>query len=198
MRNIEHRLLSGNLLSYYAEWCSVVKPRVAGVAYLDSAFLYDTAPAADAGAAPSAIPAAAMSTQPVVRIHGEKQRKQLYVGIPHNILGGTDPTLRAAMDRVHEFYARTFWANNPAYRTHLAALALAKRGLNIDMMFFYWGRGGVGLSLTSHHLACMLGDANHKYFDPQVFYIEGEMRILVSFQTFPRCVVPYNKKPREA
>ena len=102
----------------------------------------------------------------------------MYIGIPHQIhaLSGTDPVLAAARVRVQTFYRQTFWANALAYKVCVAALALAKRGLNVDNVFFLWGAGGVGLSLATAHLDSMLGSTNHKFFDPQVFYLDEEMR----------------------
>ena len=78
----------------------------------------------------------------------------------------TDPVLLAATVRVQSFYAQSFWANPDGHRMCMAALALAKRGLNVDNVFFLWGPGGVGLSLTT------IGTRNHKIFDPQVFYMD--------------------------
>ncbi|CAK0887523.1 unnamed protein product [Prorocentrum cordatum] len=71
---------------------------------------------------------------------------------------------------------QTFWANAAAHKVCMAALALAKGGLNIDQLFFFWGAGGVGLSLMTAHLDAVLGHSNHKYFDPHVFYLDEEMR----------------------
>lgn len=65
----------------------------------------------------------------------------------------------------------------------MAALALAKRHINVNQVFFFWGPGGVGLSLTTAHLDAMLGSANHKVFDPQVFYLDEEMRKQVEVLT---------------
>ena len=48
-------------------------------------------------------------------------------------------------------------------------------------VFFMWGTGGVGLSLTTAHLDAMLGSVNHRYFDPQMFFMEEEMRKQVEF-----------------
>ena len=55
----------------------------------------------------------------------------------------------------------------PAYKCSLAALALAKRGLNVDYVFLLLGTGGVGLSLLSALLAATLGNKLHKYGDPK-------------------------------
>ncbi len=60
-----------------------------------------------------------------------------------------------------------------------AAQALAKRGENVDMITVYWGPGGVGLSLFTAHLDAMYGDKNHKYFDPNIFFTDEEMRKVI-------------------
>ena len=60
-----------------------------------------------------------------------------------------------------------------------AALALAKRGLNVDRWFIGISPGGVGQSLYTAHLDAMLGN-NHCYFDPNVWFSEDELRKQVS------------------
>jgi hypothetical protein len=42
-------------------------------------------------------------------------------------------------------------------------------------VFFLWGSGGVGLSLTTTLLQAQLGAGIHRIFDPQVFYGDQEM-----------------------
>ena len=73
-------------------------------------------------------------------------------------------------------YEQTFWGIHAAFEAGQAAQALAKRGINIDSLFTYWGPGGAGLSLFTSHLAAMYGPTNHKYFDPNVFYQDEELR----------------------
>ena len=66
----------------------------------------------------------------------EFQRK-MYVGIPHSLLMFKqmgDPVLAAAQRRVRLFYKQTFWANAAAHQACMAALALAKRQLNVDCL----------------------------------------------------------------
>ena len=81
-----------------------------------------------------------------------------------------------------------------AYKCSLAALALAKRGLNVDYVFLLLGTGGVGLSLLSALLAATLGNKLHKYGDPNAFYVDVELRkqveqfqgsIVITFQERP-------------
>ena len=158
-RGLQNQIIQNKLPSFYCEWCETPRPSSRGVAHPDVAFLYD------------------VSEAPMRQTSKASDRKSIYIGIPHKIkayLG--DPVLQEAADRVDRFYRQTFWANAAAYRVCAAALALAKRGLNVDQLFFFWGAGGVGLSLTTAHLDAMLGHSNHKYFDPQVFYLDEEMR----------------------
>ena len=56
-----------------------------------------------------------------------------------------------------------------------AAQALARRGFNVDRLFVGVSPGGVGQSLFSSHLDAIYGAA-HKYFDPNVWCQEDEMR----------------------
>ena len=58
------------------------------------------------------------------------------------------------------------------------ALLLAKRGLNVDAMFFLWGSGGVGLSLLTAHLAATHGPDLHKYVDPNIFFLDELRKML--------------------
>lgn len=92
----------------------------------------------------------------------------LLVYIPHNLL---DPVMEANCAKLCQFYAHTFWANKDVFLCCQAALALAKRGLNIDRCFIGESPGGVGQSLYSLHLDTMLGN-NHGFFDPNVWYNE--------------------------
>jgi hypothetical protein len=52
-------------------------------------------------------------------------------------------------ERLAAFYRETFWANPKVFRCCQAALALAKRGENIDRCFI--GRAGRFLSTMSNH-----------------------------------------------
>lgn len=106
-----------------------------------------------------------------------------YLYIPHNLL---DPVMEANCTKLCQFYAHTFWANKDVFLCCQAALALAKRGLNIDRCFIGESPGGVGQSLYSLHLDTMLGN-NHGFFDPNVWYNEDELRKQV--ETFARCIV---------
>lgn len=57
-----------------------------------------------------------------------------------------------------------------------AAQALAERRQNVDTMFMLWGSGGEGLSLISSHIAANYGTELHRYYDPNIFYIDEELR----------------------
>ena len=73
-------------------------------------------------------------------------------------------------------FRTTFWANNAAYSCSLAAMAIAKRGLNVDYVFCLMGNGGVGMSLTTSNIAAQLGNRLHKYGDPNAFFQDDELR----------------------
>ena len=110
------------------------------------------------------------------KVRDEFPEHNIYLGIPHNLLDGVDPTLEAATQRVQTALEQTFWANAAAFTCCQAAQALCKRFVNIDQFFFFWGPGGVGLSIYSAHVAAMYGQKNHKYFDPNIFYADDELR----------------------
>jgi len=157
---MEQLLYQRRLLQYYAEWCARPRPQLKGCGYVDCAYGYR----ADGASCVSRL-------TPL-------QRRDLYLGIPHRLYGHrlSDPVLAEARRRIKLFYSQTFWANANGYAACMAAMTLAKHGENIDRVFFMYGPGGVGLSLTTHHLDAMLGPVNHRYFDPQVFYMDDEMR----------------------
>ena len=87
--------------------------------------------------------------------------------------------MQSAREKVIKCYKQTFWAIPQAFVCCQAAIALAKRGLNIDRMFLFWGAGGVGLSLFTAHLAAAYGHRNHRYFDPNIFYTDEELRKVI-------------------
>ena len=100
----------------------------------------------------------------------------MYVGINRTLLDAVDPTFEANVERCWKIYSRTFWANAKAFEFCQACLEIAKRGLNVDQICIFLGPGGVGLSLYTSHLAAMLCISSHKYFDPNVFYDNTELR----------------------
>jgi hypothetical protein len=83
------------------------------------------------------------------------------------------------IDEVEQVYQNTFWASFDAYEVCMAALALAKRGMNIESMFLLWGSGGVGLSLLTTHLEAVYTHEPHRYFDPNIFYNDEEIRKVI-------------------
>ena len=86
-----------------------------------------------------------------------------------------DPVLQAARERLRKFIKETFWCNEDYYKATLAAIALAKRGENVDRCFIGESPGGTGQSLFSTHLAAVYSH-NHAFIDPNLFHNEEEMR----------------------
>ena len=112
-------------------------------------------------------------------------KHNIYLGMPcpllarydlNTSLAGVDPVFENALARVESFLEKTFWAIPAAFEFGKACQALAKRGHNIDALTLYWGPGGVGLSLYTAHLAAMYGERSHKFFDPNIFYHDEELR----------------------
>ena len=137
-----HGQLRGKvLLSHYNEWCSRDRPSIRSVAWRDVCIGYDQG---DSKHFDQLDPTA---------------RKNTYISIPTDFITYPldDPVFQHAFKRVKVFIRSTFWANSAAWNCHQAALAIAKRGLNIDEVFFYWGPGGVGLTLTTELLEAQLG-----------------------------------------
>ena len=153
------------IIALIVEWCETEDQRRPAVCYTDSCFVYDADPA----------------------LHVKQVKKSpsnnCYISIPHALL---DPVLEENQRRLYRFYERTFWANHDVFICCQAAIALAKRGLNIDRCFIGISPGGVGQSLFSQHIAEMYGH-NHAFFDPNIWHIEEELRKQV--ESFARCFV---------
>ena len=110
-------------------------------------------------------------------LRNRSPRNDIYVGIHQSLLSGLgDATLEAAIDRCWKNYSRTFWANWEALIFCQSCLELAKRGQNVDQITIFLVPGGVGLSLYTAHIAAMLGISLHRFFDPNVFYNDDELR----------------------
>ena len=99
----------------------------------------------------------------------------IYIGIPSCLLG-VDPALEAATDRYQRLIEQTFWSCNEGFEFCQACEELARRGYNIDLITILLGPGGVGLSLFTAALAARYGPINHRYFDPNIFYQDEELR----------------------
>jgi hypothetical protein len=155
---LQGELLGNKLISLMVEWCESPKEAACGVAYKDFVHLYD------------------QSEGTITPITNRSPDHNIYIGIDRCLFGSGDPCLNAAIDRVWGIYGRTFWANSQALVFCQACLELAKRGQNVDQITIFLGPGGVGLSLYTAHLAAMLGQSLHKYFDPNVFYDDTELR----------------------
>ena len=156
---LQYELLGNKLVPYFIEWCSTDMQRVPGCAYADCCVLYDRS-----------------ASENVCLLSSRSPENNIYLGIPTPLL---DPVLDAAMERVQRVYEQTFWSIPESFVFGQAAQALAKRGQNIDQITVYWGPGGVGLSLYTSHLHAMYGDKNHKFFDPNIFFQDEEMRKVV-------------------
>ena len=155
-------------MKHYIEWCETPEERTPGFVYADRAVRYD------------------VPGQPVVMVGQPRQEDSYYFGCPPYLFpprrpaeGGSqdpmqrpleDPALLAIQQEVNVALRQTFWGNQPGLKVCRAALALAKRGLNVTQGFIFLARGGCGLSLLTMLLATSLGDELHKYFAPYLFY----------------------------
>lgn len=146
--------LSGKVMNYLVEWCETPMKRNAGVAYQDTCVTY-----VDFG-------------NEHVRYVERSHAQDIFVYVDQPLL---DPVAEEASEDVETFYSQYFWCNNNVYDLHCAAIAKAKRGLNIVRCFIGMSPGGVGQSIYSAFLAAQYG-ANHEFFDPRVFFEDEEMR----------------------
>ena len=173
--NVRLELMQTRLVSLLVEWCETEDQRSASVCYDDVCFVYD-------------VPTSESPIDTVKKGPGNN----CYIKIPHPLL---DPVLQANTERVQKFYSQTFWCNVDLFRCCQAALAIAKRGLNVDRCFIGISPGGVGQSLYSLHLSEMYKH-NHVYFDPNIWYLDEELRKQV--ETFARAFIMTGQEAPES
>eukprot|EP00438_Fugacium_kawagutii_P034932 Skav206393 [mRNA] locus=scaffold834:643982:646531:- [translate_table: standard] len=162
------------LVSLLVEWCETPRTQRPCVSYQDTCVLYD------------------VNRETIVKHAPKSADHDCYIFIPHPLL---DPVLEQNKERLEKFYRQTFWANNDVFSCNLAAMALAKRGHNIDRCFIGESPGAVGQSLFSMHIDAMLG-SNHGYLDPNVWYNEDELRKQI--ESFARCIVVTGQEAPES
>ena len=163
---LRHELMQTRLISLIVEWCETEHKRKPAVCYNDICFRYDHPNAAHH-----------------IEVVKKGPENNCYVHIPHSLL---DPVLQANVDRLQKFYQQTFWCNFQVFQCFQAAIALAKRGLNIDRCFIGISPGGVGQSLYSLHLSEMYKH-NHSFFDPNIWHLDEELRKQV--ESFAKCFI---------
>eukprot|EP00439_Symbiodinium_sp_Y106_P048856 s193_g6.t1 len=152
---LKQELMQTRMIALLVEWCESEDKRSSTICYDDICFAYDR---------PN-------SLHPVEVIR-KGPHNNCYVRIPHPLL---DPVLQANMQSLQMFYDRTFWCNLNVYRCFQAAIAIAKRGFNVDRCFIGISPGGVGQSLYSLHLSEMYKH-NHSFFDPNIWHLDEELR----------------------
>ena len=164
--SIKYELMNTRIVSLLVEWCETPDQRRPAVCYDDVCMVYDSG-----------------KTDYHVHPTLKDAANDCYVYIPHSIL---DPVLQVHQQRLEKFYSQTFWCNHEVFECCQAALAIAKRGFNVDRCFIGQSPGGVGQSLYSQHIAEMYKH-NHAFFDPNVWHNEEELRKQV--EAFARCFV---------
>ena len=163
------------LVSLLVEWCETEDQRSASVCYDDVCFVYD-------------VPTSKSPIDVVKKGSGNN----CYIKIPHPLL---DPVLQVNTERLQKFYSQTFWCNLDVFRCCQAALAIAKRGLNVDRCF-------IGISPAASDKACTLYICqkmykhNHVYFDPNIWYLDEELRKQV--ETFARAFIMTGQEAPES
>ena len=126
-RGIKFELMQTRVISLLVEWCETEDQRQSGVCYEDICFVYDRPDK--------------MTPLTVVK---KGPHNNCYIRIPHPLL---DPVMKINKERLEKFYEQTFWCNMDVFRCFQAALAISKRGLNVDRCFIGISPGGVGQSL---------------------------------------------------
>ena len=133
---IRYEPMQTRMISLLVEWCETEDMRSSCVCYNDICFQYD-----DPG---SSLPVKTVKKGP---------ENNCYVRIPHPLL---DPVMEANKQRLQLFYERTFWCNIDVFRCFQSAIAIAKRGYNVDRCFIGISPGGVGQSLYLGCESCVL------------------------------------------
>ena len=132
---LKQELMQTRMISLLVEWCETEDRRSSTICYDDICLAYDR-------------PGCELPVD-VVR---KGPHNDCYIKNSHPLL---DPVLEANMERLQLFYERTFWCNLDVFKCFQAAIAIAKRGYNVDRCFIGISPGGVGQSLYSHHLSEM-------------------------------------------
>ena len=152
--SMQKELSHTSLLACIARWCNSPVDKASGCVYADTTVLYDTSPGVH------------------VKHVAKSPSNNIYTLVNHAL---ADPHMEIAIQDIQLFYKQFFWCNNYVFLCHQAALALAKRGLNVDRLFFGISPGGVGQSLYSHLLHAM-HEGSAAFFDPSVWTNEEELR----------------------
>ena len=190
---MEKELSEAKVFKYINEWCGTHDQRIRGVVYRDRAVKYDT------------------EHGPTHIVENVNETDNFYVYLPSSLLQTTkeddltddegtqirldDPYLLRAQARVEQFIQSTFWCNIAGFIACQAALALAKRGLNVLPAFIMIGAGGVGLSLFTDLIAASLGEKNHKFFDPYIFFDDEVLRSCIELLV-GGCVFSGQERPQ--
>ena len=110
-------LMHERIINLLVEWCETDRADSSCVAYADTCVEYLTDHE---------------QSDRILRHKDKSPSNNCYIYIPHPLL---DPVLEAHREKLCEFYSHTFWANKDVFLCCQAALALAKRGVNVDRFF---------------------------------------------------------------
>ena len=163
---LRSELMQTRMVSLIVEWCESEDQREPAVCFDDVCFKYDSP-----------------DSEHPIEVVKKSAENNCYVHIPHALL---DVVLEHNVERLQRFYQQTFWCNCDVFECFQSALALAKRGLNVDRCFIGISPGGVGQSLYSLHLSEMYKQ-HHCFFDPNVWHLDEELRKQV--ESFARCFI---------
>ena len=163
---VKPKLMQTRMISLLVEWCETEDRRSSTICYDDICLAY-------------ARPGCGLPVDVVKK----GPQNDCYVRIPHPLL---DPVMDLNMERLQMFYERTFWCNLDVFKCFQAAIAIAKRGFNVDRCFIGISPGGVGQSLYSHHLSEMYKQ-NHNYFELNIWHLDEELRKQV--ESFAKCFI---------
>ena len=166
---------TSDLIKHFIEWCDTPNPRTRSIIYKDRAVLYDVQ-----GHALKFISNPTVADNIYLYLKSslcETTKPDSYSDDEGPEIPLADPVFQECQQIVECYLRQTFWSNFKGLQACFAALALAKRGLNVLQAFIFFGAGGVGLSLFTDLIATSLGDELHKFFDPSVFWGFREKRI---------------------
>ena len=161
---LQTKLVSKELIPYYAEYMETPSSPKAGIATLGACVLFDTGgstgTSGDAG----------------LRQVPKHHSNNIYVYISHCLKQNlSDPVLQSCTRKVWAFLAQTFWGNREALICTYGALCRALMSLNVDRAIWALGRGGVGQSLFTSLIDSAIFP-RHGYLDPSVFFQDEELR----------------------
>ena len=167
-RKLRGVLQSSKIFEWFTEWCQTPATRTPGMVFRNRVYLYDRNGRAVCWQK-KVSPEDRIFLGVDIEYSDSAPRTDCIAALASFGKQLDDPVLADVLEEVQRVYEKSFWANAAGLRVHMSFLALAKRGRNVDMIVYYMGPGGVGLSLITAHISAMYGEKKREAHGPQLF-----------------------------